>query len=454
MRKRSCFAVAAFLVSGFLMSGCGGDGLSPPTTPSDVAQSAPGVGQAADGRTAGSAPAGTARVAPAGPNDVVDGSAPLTVPPASVASFDGAVPSATWRPLSTPVAQPVAFVGPQFGPNGSSQAGVAVGAGGSKPSATGADATGAIIAPALLPPVVDGASVTIAWVPIPGGDQPTGWRLVWSTSSEAGSFSFGVGTLSARADGVWPGNYSVTVCAVNSAGAYLDFCSRVQTFSITPQYPNPPRNLRYTVAGNGTTVTLEWDAPAQPPPVDEYVVLYQGQRIPVGGSLRAAGDLAPGTYLVGVLARNRSGESAAATITIQVVQPRGTYSGPFRATTTIRRDFTDGRCYWYTIYAGNILVTLTTQSNGSVSGSVRVSGTWSATLTSQTRPCRSASGTYNDTAPASGTRTAFSADGIDMDIATGSFRGQIVDSTVLGTLSNAYKYGSGFATWTGSLPGS
>lgn len=380
--------------------------------------------------------------APAGPLDDSGGTPPVASLPISVSPANSAM-SAIWRPLSTQPDQGVPFVAPRFVANGTATV------------VTGSGTSALLFAPTLLQPVVQGTSVTVSWVAAAAGNPPSGWKLIWSAGSAAGSASFGAGTTSTHADKVAPGNYSVTVCAINSAGAYLDFCSGVVTFSINPQYPNPPRNLAYRVAANGTTVTLSWDAPAGGGDVDQYIVLYQGREIPVGKSPTVSGDLAPGTYLVGVLARNRTGDSAAVKITILVVQLRGTYSGAFRATTPITRVFDDGSCTWNAIYAGNINVSLTPQASGSVTGSVRISGTWSATLSSSTRPCvNNASGSYDSTGTARGTMSGFSATGINMGLATGGFTGQVTGSTVFGTLTAAYKNGYGTATKGVTLPGS
>jgi hypothetical protein len=444
MRGHARLGVALLLASGIVIAGCDGGSPSQPASPSAI------TAPVSDARPAVKSPA--ADPAPAGPDDASDTGVSTSSSPASAAATDEPAPSVQWRTPEPVIDHPEEFVGPQFVPGGGTQPDAFA----ARTSATGANdlaLPSAVYAPTLLPPVVSGDSVTVTWVPAAGGDQPREWRLIWSTPSQAGAFVFPVGTTTARGDGVWPGNYSVVVCAVNNAGSYLDTCSAVGTFTITPQYPNPPTNLRYETASNGTTVTLRWNPPSSGPAVDEYVILYQGQRIPVGRNLSVTADLAPGSYLVGVLSRNRSGESAAATITIQVVQRAGSYAGPFRTTGTITRYFTDGRCSWSIIYAGNIYVTLTTQSNGSVSGQVRVNGTWSATLTSQSRPCTSASGRYDSTVSLSGTRSYFSGSGLNIDLSTGAFGGNVSGTAVSGSLTIDYRHGTGTATWWGTLPG-
>jgi hypothetical protein len=304
-------------------------------------------------------------------------------------------------------------------------------------------AAGVLNPPRNLRASVNGTRVTLAWDPPDGGGVTT--YVVLFKGAE-----YPVGNVTAASGDVPAGTYLVAVLARYASG---DSAAVTVNITVGGQPPNPPRNLRQSVSG--TVVTLTWDQPAEGGgPVTTYVLLFQGSEFPLGNVLTKSGTVAPGKYLVGLLARNAAGDSAAATVDVTVAAEVGSYSGPFRGSGTITRRFVDGTCSWKVIYAGNISVTVTPQTPPFVGGSVRVSGTWSASEgTSSTLTCIDGSGSYDSTGAISGTSSGFSAT-TNMDLATGTFTGGISGTVVIGSLTADYRNGTGTVTMGVTLPGS
>jgi hypothetical protein len=53
----------------------------------------------------------------------------------------------------------------------------------------------------------------------------------------------------------------------------------------------------------------------------------------------------------------------------------------------------------------------------------------------------------------SGTRSYFSGSGLNIDLSTGAFGGNVSGTAVSGSLTIDYRHGTGTATWWGTLPG-
>jgi hypothetical protein len=176
-------------------------------------------------------------------------------------------------------------------------------------------------------------------------------------------------------------------------------------------------------------------------------VLFGSREFPVGLVTSISGSVAPGRYLLAVLARNASGSSAAATCEVAVGGNQGTYQGSFNRTGTITRSFPDGTCTWLITYSGTVTLALT-QGTGGMTGTIRVNGAWSVPegTPSGSMTCFSGSGSYDSTSPVSVSGTNIARTGIDMDLATGSFSGSLSGTTVTGNLTAAYSYGSGTVT--------
>lgn len=305
----------------------------------------------------------------------------------------------------------------------------------------------------VSPPILDQPSVdterkqvTLAWHRGFVG-TPTRWTLNYTLpTGSGGSVDFGGTQTSLTANLPLEGAYTVRVRACD-AGGCSDW-SQTRTFELRPAgRPGPPASCSATA--NGTLVTLNWSAPAPNSggPVVTYVVLYQGFEFPVGLSTSISGTVAPGRYLLGVFARNASGNSAAVTCEVTVGGSTGTYGGSFNGTGAISRSFTDGSCTWQITYSGTVTLALT-QGTGGMTGTIRVNGTWSVTEGTQSGfiTCLSGSGSYDSTNPVVISGTNIARTGIDMDLATGSFSGTLSATTVTGNLAAAYGYGSGTVT--------
>lgn len=422
MRMRYLIPVVALLVSACGDSG-GGPSLPPMTSPSAVLPSVESLSTGAGGSADGS--------------DVGRTTAP---PPIAPALPGTAAPAVAWRPAA-PIqsTQSVSSVAAPFTLDGSSRSTLV--------SSTDGRLGAALVGPPALdwPSVdIERRTVTVTWSR-GFGDAPVFWILQYTApGGVGGSFDIPGTTTSITAQLPYEGGYSVRVRGCDAAGC-SDW-SQTRTFELRSSIPGPPRNVRATA--NGTTVTMSWDPPATGGPPTTYVVVFNGEFYPVGLATAVSGTVAPGRYLLAVLARNASGDSAAVTVEVTVLGPttQGTYSGSFSGSGPITRVFTwPATCTWQVTFTGTITLSLTQQLDG-LTGSIRVSGTRSeppGTSTSPSFTCLPGSGSYDDTQPVIISGTNIARTGLSMSHSTGTFSGNLSGTTVTGTLSAKYNNGTG-----------
>lgn len=162
--------------------------------------------------------------------------------------------------------------------------------------------------PADLRGLVDGTSVTLSWTNTFAGGAPTSLRLHVNGAANA-TLALPLSETVTFA-GVPPGRYTLSLSAVNAAGA-----SAVSN-AVTLTFPEPctgvpgsPTSFQaWTV---GATIFLAWNAPAAGPAVSGYTVrvsgAYAGTLTTTGRTM--SGAAAPGRYGLSVVADNVCGAS-------------------------------------------------------------------------------------------------------------------------------------------------
>jgi predicted phage tail protein len=195
-------------------------------------------------------------------------------------------------------------------------------------------------APSNLSGSVLGDVVTLTWTAPVAGCAAAGYGVLAGSAPGLSDLAvINVGSATSFSASAPAGTYSIRVVAFNEFGIGAP-SNEVTVVSAGPcsVAPDPPANL--TAATLGDVVTLKWAAPAAGCLATGYVVQ--------AGSGAGLSDLAileagaepsltvaapPGTYYVRVIARNASGDSAAASnevvvsVTTTVADVAGTWSG-------------------------------------------------------------------------------------------------------------------------------
>jgi len=217
--------------------------------------------------------------------------------------------------------------------------------------------------------------------------------------------------------------------------------------TLTSNVPNRPEN--FSGSANGSTVTFSWNAPLPGGGAPTtYVLVYNGQEIPVGNVLSYSfPGVPPGRYLVALLARNAAGSSAVVTteVTVGGNSASGSYTGSFQGTGSITRVSSSATCTWQSTMNGTVTITLTQQGDG-LGGTIDVSGSRSEPQGTTNTPnftCLAGNSTFSSTNPVIISGTSIARTGISMGIYTGTFSGQLVGSTITGTLTAQYNNGTG-----------
>jgi hypothetical protein len=298
---------------------------------------------------------------------------------------------------------------------------------------------------------LEGRRVTLDWSKGPG-DDPLSWRLYYQLPIGGGGFfDFLLGQTSVTADLPFGGLFTTQICAYNG-GPHETGCalSPIVPFTLpilTSNVPNKPENFRGSA--NGSTVTFSWNAPLPGGGAPTtYVLVYNGQEIPVGNGLSSSfPGIPPGRYLVAVFARNAAGNSPLATteVTVGGTTATGVYAGPFSGTGSITRIFTSATCNWQSTMRGTVTITLTQQVDG-LAGTINVSGSRSEPEGTSNNPnftCLAGDDTFSSTNPVIISGTSIARTAISMGVYTGTFSGRLDGSTITGTLTANYNNGSG-----------
>jgi hypothetical protein len=166
--------------------------------------------------------------------------------------------------------------------------------------------------PANLSSTWSGSTVTLSWAPSPGA---TSYALEVGSSSGASNLGvFDLGGVTSFSAPVPAGRFYVRVRGVNATGASAPSNELVVQRG-TVQAPGAPRNL--TSSGSGSTVTLQWAAPATGGTPTAYVLevgsasgLANLGAFNVGQVTTLTTSAPPGQYYVRVRALNESGQSS------------------------------------------------------------------------------------------------------------------------------------------------
>jgi hypothetical protein len=298
---------------------------------------------------------------------------------------------------------------------------------------------------------LEGRRVTLDWTKGPG-DDPLSWRLYYQLPIGGGGFfDFLLGQTSVTADLPFGGLFTAEICAYNG-GPYETGCVRspIVPFTLptlTSNVPNKPELFRGSA--NESTVTFSWNAPLPGGGAPTtYVLVYNGQQIPVGNVFSVTyPGIPPGRYLVALFARNAAGSSPLATteVTVGGTTAAGVYAGPFSGTGSITRIFTSATCNWQSTMRGTVTITLTQQGDG-LAGTINVSGSRSEPQGTSNNPnftCLAGDDTFSSTNPAIISGTSIARTAISMGVYTGTFSGRLDGSTITGTLTANYNNGSG-----------
>jgi photosystem II stability/assembly factor-like uncharacterized protein len=162
-------------------------------------------------------------------------------------------------------------------------------------------------APTNLLALVNGSTVSLAWMNTAWGGAPTVSVLVVSEP-----FSLSVGlplTESVTVPGVPPGTYTVFVRANNASGGTTSPSSVRFTVPGTCTPPGTP--AAFTTTKTGNRIDLSWALPTRGAAPTGFVVNVTGTftaSFPVAGR-GLGGNVGPGTYIISVVATNPCGSS-------------------------------------------------------------------------------------------------------------------------------------------------
>ena len=173
-------------------------------------------------------------------------------------------------------------------------------------------------APTNLLGFVNGSSLGLAWANTCAGGTPTG-LILDMTGSLGTSINLPLSETFSSA-GVPPGTYTMSVRAYNSTGASASSNSVTMTFpGACSGAPATPTNFSAVKTGN--VISVSWSLPPSGPAPVGYSLIVTGAMVanlPVNGR-SISGAVAPGTYILSVVATSPCGASAAtapATLTI------------------------------------------------------------------------------------------------------------------------------------------
>ena len=163
--------------------------------------------------------------------------------------------------------------------------------------------------PANLLALVNGSSVTLAWMNATAGGVPT--RLILDvTGSLTTSLSLPVAESFSVA-GVPPGTYTVALRAENLAGASGP--SNTVTVTVPGACSGSPETPPdFAATKTGSVISVAWGLPANGPAPTGYAILVTGSfvgTIPVSGR-SASARVDSGSYTLSVIATNPCGSSA------------------------------------------------------------------------------------------------------------------------------------------------
>jgi hypothetical protein len=136
---------------------------------------------------------------------------------------------------------------------------------------------------------------------------------------------------------------------------------------------------------------------------------------------------------------------------IQALYGGAVYNGSFQASGTIQKQFPAATCTWTITYRGTERDSISIrvkESNGAVTGTVRVRGSWDTNAGSSSNPavwtCNAGSDTFDDSSQVSGTTSVLTWQTF-ASLGIGTFTGRwfVTQDYVAGTLELPYSAGSG-----------
>ena len=251
-----------------------------------------------------------------------------------------------------------------------------------------------------------------------------------------------------------PGSYQMAVSARNAAGESPT--SNAVSFNVTCDVFAPSAPQAFAAGANGSTVSAAWSAPLKGADPLGYVIeagTASGQSdltpngIAVSETSFSYFGAPPGKYYLRVSAANACGvgaPSAEAVVTVQDSNPFNGFSGAFSGTGT--NTSAAGTCTWAVTISGNATLTGTQNADGSLSGTLHVSGNYVVPDVTGTNggKCTGATGTFDDSGAISGTTNRFTATVSTTFNKNTAFSGSALSPTlVIGTLTASYPPGSG-----------